>query len=107
MRISDCSSDVCSSDLPAPAPAPAPSLVLRWGAAGAKLLHSKYSEFAGNQSHISVRFFEHTWPQPSVIARIEGTGTRPPPVPTLTRTAERRVGTDGVSTGRSRVWPYN
>jgi hypothetical protein len=46
------------------------------GTAGAKLLHSKYSEFAGNQSHISVRFFEHTWPQPSVIARIEGTGTR-------------------------------
>jgi hypothetical protein len=48
------------------------------GTAGAKLLHSKYSEFARNQSHISVRFFEHTWPQPSVIARIEGTGTRPP-----------------------------
>jgi hypothetical protein len=48
------------------------------GTAGAKLLHSKYSEFARNQSHISVHFFEHTWPQPSVIARIEGTGTRPP-----------------------------
>jgi leucyl aminopeptidase len=44
------------------------------GVEGAKLLHSKYSEFARNQSHISVHFFEHTWPQPSVIARIEGTG---------------------------------
>jgi hypothetical protein len=45
-----------------------------FNAPGAKLLHHKYSEIAANRSYISVRFFEHTWPQPSVIARIEGTG---------------------------------
>ncbi|ELR19067.1 peptidase, M20/M25/M40 superfamily protein [Acanthamoeba castellanii str. Neff] len=44
------------------------------GVEGAKLLHSWYSEFGRNQSHVSVRFFDHTWAQPSVIARIEGTG---------------------------------
>lgn len=51
---------------------------LRLLPAGAKVLHSKYSEIAADSPHASVRFFPHSWPQPSVIARIEGTGNVAP-----------------------------
>jgi len=44
------------------------------GIDGARLLYQKYTDFGLGQAHVSVRFFDHSWPQPSVIARIEGTG---------------------------------
>jgi len=37
-------------------------------------LESKYKSYAGSRTDITVRQFRHTWLQPSVIARIEGTG---------------------------------
>src|SRR3546814_12119506 len=40
----------------------------------------------------------------SDLARV--TGPTPPTIVNITRSEERRIGKEGVSTGRSRWWPY-
>jgi len=44
------------------------------GVAAAKRIHERYLTYAGGASHIQVEFVEHTWAQPSVVARIQGVG---------------------------------
>jgi len=45
------------------------------GAAAAKTIHDRYTAYAAGAPHIQVQYVEHTWLQPSVIARIEGIGS--------------------------------
>src|SRR3546814_14646311 len=123
MRISDWSSDVCSSDLPMPAPISA-ALRVRLGSSGAlvwpvyvaQLLSSRLPASAVAIAAVvdarmeTPRRSVRTWmgrpklntpPSPRGDGCDEsGAGDQAP----LTRSEERRVGEEGVSTGRSR-WP--
>lgn len=43
------------------------------GVEGAKYLYEMASSMIGGRSDVSIRYFEHSWAQPSIILRIEGT----------------------------------
>eukprot|EP01113_Clastostelium_recurvatum_P036859 TRINITY_DN5323_c0_g1_i1.p1 TRINITY_DN5323_c0_g1~~TRINITY_DN5323_c0_g1_i1.p1 ORF type:complete len:362 (-),score=62.88 TRINITY_DN5323_c0_g1_i1:75-1160(-) len=44
------------------------------GKAAAEYIHGLFTELAGEREDITVDYFEHSWIQPSVIARIKGQG---------------------------------
>jgi leucyl aminopeptidase len=46
------------------------------GKDAAVYLHQRYVHYIGDAPYASVRFFAHSWLQPSVIARIQGKGPR-------------------------------
>jgi leucyl aminopeptidase len=46
------------------------------GKAAAEWIAARFRELSGGRKDVTVRFFEHPWTQPSVIARIEGSGPR-------------------------------
>src|SRR3546814_4217268 len=93
LRISDWSSDVCSSDLPPPGQAQLEAIVLIGDAkAGANRI-----EPVGGQGWVLV-----------AVGQVEHAGTEQRPVARESdaRSEERRVGKECVSTCRSRWWPY-
>src|SRR3546814_20887925 len=98
MRISDWSSDVCSSDLPIPESAPArpinpygsSKLVTEWMLRDLAL--------AGDLRYVALRYFNVAGADP------QGRSGQLGPVAKI---GERRVGKEGVSTCRSRWSPYS
>src|SRR3546814_14182722 len=113
MRISDWSSDVCSSDLGQPDFA---HLVIDY-APGATIVESKslklfLSSFRGHAGFhedctvgIGRRLFDEMRPK---WLRIGGSWYPRGGIPiAVFRSEERRVGKGGVRTVRSRGWPYN
>src|SRR3546814_10076719 len=86
MRISDWSSDVCSSDLSAKA----------WLSEGATLNHSANYHGYGHGAPIS-----------TLGATLHGYFMHAPDLPESRRSEERRVGKECVSTCRSRWSPYH
>src|SRR3546814_7665598 len=97
MRISDWSSDVCSSDLPASGRAFSPQLY-EWLAANA---HAVQGDGPITRSAGTPELFLVT--QRSVLHRAYGLAIA---TPVMGRSEERRVGKECVSTCRSRWWPY-
>src|SRR3546814_1322011 len=91
MRISDWSSDVCSSDLPNICSA---SLVTRSAISEAKYLTIEISARADRPESNSEQTWYMSWRAASISVAI-------------VRSAERRVGKECVSTCRSRWSPYN
>src|SRR3546814_15609696 len=91
MRISDWSSDVCSSDLEGSAAPIAMPGLSRWVVNG-----TAYFEKAGFQARISGRY------RSKFLAEVSGLSLKRDLV---TRSEERRVGKEGVSKCRSRWSP--
>src|SRR3546814_1681799 len=92
MRISDWSSDVCSSDLPAKTVPRRQST--RWARC-----HRRECLCSG--SHIDLKQSQ------TIISDIPSTNARSIRGRLGTRSEERRVGKECVSTCRSRWWPYH
>src|SRR3546814_20385990 len=112
MRISDWSSDVCSSDLPTD------SLSVHfkagWTKANGDTSNENFIEFAGPGAFS----YDLTSGRPEVSFAnpdpLNPAGIRPDfgRIQSVTndeeeRLEERRVGQEGVSKGRSRWWPYH
>src|SRR3546814_16240112 len=94
MRISDWSSDVCSSDLAGPTPR-----VARWASGP----HQQQQRILiAIDAHIDQR-----QPVPRRLALAPQRGARARSEMRLSRPAERRVGKECVSTCRYRWSPYN
>src|SRR3546814_13623039 len=96
MRISDWSSDVCSSDLAARAGCPCKRLS---GRDGSHLDVPKGFDQNGPLLRQEVSEYQHI-PSPSLLALGHFASN-------LDRSEERREGKECVSTGRSRWSPYN
>src|SRR3546814_4315443 len=95
MRISDWSSDVCSSDLPGQQRSPS-------GLKGSGLPEEQAGEFVG------APLGWEALPAPSVAQGSSGKALRHAPQPSsFRRSEERRVGNECVSTVRSRWSPYH
>src|SRR3546814_3694437 len=82
MRISDWSSDVCSSDLAFGHGPGRPRFFLQWPVAGTKYHACRGGERRGTRPHAGAAYRHH-------------------------RSEERRVGKECVSTCRSRWWQYH
>src|SRR3546814_17448759 len=95
MRISDWSSDVCSSDLMSVAIAVATVCFLWTGHADAQ---SVTLDLGGNEGSLSSRIIQ-------IIALVSILSVAPGIVIMATRSDERRVGKECVSTCRSRLSP--
>src|SRR3546814_6644443 len=95
MRISDWSSDVCSSDLTL-ADAPSPAIV---GGGGVALGGKKSQRFVLVGNRCGMR-------DKPALAHFLGKAVRGSQAQHR-RSEERRVGTECVSTCRSRWWPYH
>src|SRR3546814_15393965 len=87
MRISDWSSDVCSSDLPAPAADPA------------RIAGRAAPQAGGRKTIVTAKWWDAKGPR-TIELGAKGQAE-------LTRTEERRVGKECVSTCRSRWSPYH
>src|SRR3546814_18215798 len=100
MRISDWSSDVCSSDLsPSAPPGRLPVMPSKWRLPAAALGKTKVEVAKiGGFSEPSAKAGSKPWP----IISVEGFNLRPP-----IRSEERRVGKACVSTCRSRWSAYH
>src|SRR3546814_21191627 len=103
MRISDWSSDVCSSDLddmaiPKTKSSTASSQKSNAATSRArKHIRSRYS-----RAEMAEIFRRFSVQRPEPKGELEHSNPF-----TLVRSEERRVGKEGVSTCRSRGWPYN
>src|SRR3546814_11909444 len=102
MRISDWSSDVCSSDLPVAEPAPASAAA----AEEEELLLSPAAEMPAESTPASQPPEAEAAPQPPTrpAPRVATGGTL---FERMSRSEERRVGKECVSTCRSRWSPYH
>src|SRR3546814_12674544 len=106
MRISDWSSDVCSSDLPEQAAKPLACLGIGASTGG---IHALGQLFAGLAAPLGVPILL-TQHLPASFGRAFTAGCRWRSIRSARRPArseERRVGKEGVSTCRSRWSPYH
>src|SRR3546814_18078907 len=105
MRISDCSSDVCASDLPLNRQARAPSITVfdaesgRWFSSSFPMTKARVSAATGRDGLKEIFMCGPLYWE-SVTS--ENNHRKH-----LMRSAERRVGKEGVSTCRSRWSPYH
>src|SRR3546814_19721199 len=108
MRISDWSSDVCSSDLPADVQPRLPAINAALTAG-----YAAGSTMAGDgcrRAPPMTQFAEHVYTAQHDIARIESWAGQPEDearAEILLRSEERRVGKERVSACRSRWWRYD
>src|SRR3546814_21172781 len=114
MRISDWSSDVCSSDLQAIALANAPHISVIGGAEICALFLSRADRIELTQVHATppgdtfLDAFDPTAWQETAREDFTAEGGRPAySFVTLRRSEARRVGEEGVSTCSSGWWPDN
>src|SRR3546814_3212026 len=100
MRISDWSSDVCSSDLMPPNEKPQLS--------SSEIALIKYWIEEQAPFDVSVSHFENHDKISAIITSLQEVPQQSwIPEQAVRRSEERRVGKEGVSTCRSRWWPYN
>src|SRR3546814_13289687 len=100
MRISDWSSDVCSSDLSPSQAGQAPCGALKLNRRGSISAMVKPETGQANFSEKTMRFSGI-----AALLRLHPTRCLSQLVSSAVRAEERRVGTECVSEGRSRWWP--
>src|SRR3546814_12079989 len=101
MRISDWSSDVCSSDLASADPFAPPHIDFNYGHDERDLLRLVAAIKRGREVFAQSAFDEHRLEELKPGAAVQSDAEL------LARTEERRVGKECVSPGRSRWAPYH